>query len=107
MLEHKRPGLLAMALAACLVDPRHGQASRRFHDVLTVWIVALDAIHLSFRKRVMLGKVELGVDLEVALKTRLRIFARVDNELVAPGSAHRHVFARGPMARFTAGLACH
>src|SRR5439155_501087 len=58
VFEHERPGLLAMALRAGLVQPRHGQSAVRFHDVAAVRVVTLDAVHPVFNHRMMLRQVE-------------------------------------------------
>jgi len=102
VLEHERPRLLAMALRAILVQARHRQSAARFHDVVAVGVVALHTIHPVFIHRMMLGKVEFHVDFKVALKTRRRIFAGIDNELAA-AAASLDVFAARPVARFAAG----
>jgi hypothetical protein len=67
--EDKRPSLISMARGATLILPRHGQAAGGFHHVHPVRIVALDAIHPAFNNRVVLRKVELGLYVQVALKT--------------------------------------
>ena len=102
VLEHKRPRLLAMALSAILVQPRHRQSTARFHDVAAVRVVALHAIHPVFQDRMMLGKVEFRVHFKVALKTGRRVFAGIDDEFAAP-APDAHMFAPGPVARFAAG----
>src|SRR6266404_3409791 len=55
MLEDKRPSLLAMALRAILIEPRHGQPARGLGDVGAMRIVALHAIHVAFEDGMMLG----------------------------------------------------
>jgi hypothetical protein len=54
MLENKRAGLLSMAGRAALVQAGHCQASSRFHYVVTVRIVTLDAAHPILDYRVVL-----------------------------------------------------
>ena len=76
MLEDKWPGLVAMALRATFVLPRHGQPARRFHDVAAVRIMALHAVHVPFDNRMMLRQIKFGVDVEMTLKTGRRILAR-------------------------------
>ena len=99
MLEHERARLLAMAPGALLVQPGHRQTAGRLHDVQAVGIVALHAIHLALKHRVMLRQVELRMDIEVALQATGRILARVVNE--GPGACG-DMPAGGAMARFTA-----
>jgi hypothetical protein len=78
--EDKWPCLISMALGATLILPRHSQPSGRFHDVQAVRIVALGAIHAALQDLVVLGKVELSLNFQVALKTRRRVLARIDDE---------------------------
>src|SRR4051812_39485710 len=100
MLVNKRLGLLAMTRGARLVQASHRHASGRLADVLAVRVVALNAIHFSFQHRVMLGKIELGVGLQMAGETGCRIAARVDDEF--PTSAPcGNMFAAGSVAGFT------
>ena len=107
VFENKWPRLLAMALGASFVQARHGCASRRFHDVEAVRVVALTAIHFPFGNWMMLRQMELCVDIEVALITGLRIFAGINNEFFAAGSADGDVFACRAVAGFASALACH
>jgi len=62
-----------------------------------VWIVALNAIHLAFNHRMMLRHSKFGLRLQMALKTRARILARVHNKFSAP-TARLDVLAAGPVA---------
>ena len=102
------PGLVTMALGAILVQPRHRESARGFHDVEPVGVVALRAIHVAFEDRMMLGKMEFGARPQVALETGLGILAGVDDEPFRPaGPAQRHVLARRAMAGFAAALAGH
>jgi len=93
MFENERSRLFPMALGAGFVPSRHRKAAGRLHNVQAVRVVALGAIHFAFSDRMMLGQVELGVDIEMALKAGLRILARVDDEFFASRSADRHMFA--------------
>lgn len=98
VFKNKRPGLLPVTLRAGLVQARHGEASRRLHDVQPVRIMALCAIHLTFEDGMMLRKMKLGVDVQVALEARLRIFAGVNDELLPPCAANGHMLATGSVA---------
>ena len=49
-------------------------------------IMALNAIHMTFHHRMMLRHSKFRLRLQMTLKTRRRIFARVHNELAAPAS---------------------
>ena len=103
MFEDEWPGLLAMALSATLVHPRHGQAAAGFHDVRPVRVVALHTIHPLLKHRMMLRQIEFGVRLQMALKACFGIVARIDDEPASSSTAF-NVFAPGPMAGFAAGL---
>ena len=83
MLEDELPGLFAVTGGTVFVQPCHREPTEWFHDVQPVWIVALDAIHLAFNDGVVLGQIELCVSLEMAFKTRGRVFAGVDDEFSA------------------------
>src|SRR5580765_7621399 len=101
VLEDERPGLLAMRLAAGFILARHSQASSGLQDVHPMRVMALDAIHLSFKDRMMLGKVELRARFLMALETGFGVFARIqDKFLRAAATRHRDVLA----ARAVAGL---
>lgn len=107
VLEHVLSGLLAMALGARLVQAGHREAKARgLHDVETVRVVALHAIHPAFAHGMMLWQVELGVLLQMAGEAGRRFRARIDDELPAP-AADSDVFAARPVASFAAGLARH
>jgi hypothetical protein len=97
-----------MALGAVLIPPRHGQPAGGFHDVHAVRVVALDAIHAAFQDLVVLGEVELSLEVQVALKTRGRVLARIDDESFAAAPAARgDMFAAGTVAGFEPALANH
>lgn len=102
VLEHYRLCLFAMALRTRLIQTGHRQAARRFHDVMTMRIVALHAIHPKLGHRMVGGQIELGVNFEVTLVAALRVLARVHDESSATAS-HLHMFAAGTVARFAAG----
>jgi len=108
VLENHGARLFPMALGAILIQARHGEPARRFHDVHPVGIVTLDATHFAFNDRVMLREMEFRPDFLVALEAAFGIFARVDNEFFQPAAAsHGDVFAAGTMTRFAAALAGH
>ena len=103
MLEDKGPRLLPVALRAAFTPTRHGQPARRLEDVAAVRVMALHAIHLLLRHRVVLGKLELRLFLAMALVTSRRVFAGIDDEFASPAAA-RDMQARRPVARFAARL---
>jgi len=106
VLKNDRLGLFAMTLGARLIQPGHGQPASRFHDVLPVRIVALHATHFPFEDRMMLWKMEFGLLSQMALETRLRILAWIDDEF-STATAHCHVLAAGAMAGFATVLTFH
>src|SRR5665213_4195307 len=56
----------------------------------------------------MLRKMKFSLHLQMTSKTRLRIFAGIDDELIQSATAaHRNMFAARPVARFATGLAGH
>ena len=61
VLKDNRLGLFPMTLSARLIQTGHGQARRRFHDVLAVGIMALNAVHLAFEDGMVLRKMEFGL----------------------------------------------
>ncbi len=97
MLEHKRPRLLAMTFGAVLIKSSHRQAARGLKDIGAMGIMALHAIHPAFEDRMMLGKVEFGMGLEVAPEAGGRILPGIDDELSAP-AARFEVLAAGSVA---------
>ena len=107
MLVDVRNRLFTMAFAAGLVDPRHGQTDPgRLHDVASVRVVTLHAIHLPFENGVSLGQSQFGMDLEVAGQAGLGIPSGIQNEsCLAPACGD--VAAAGSMAGFAPGLPGH
>jgi hypothetical protein len=79
MLEDEWPGLFAMTLRAGLVRPTKQQTASRFKNVAAVRIVALHAIHPSFRYRMVLRQTELGMSLQMAGETGSGIAARIES----------------------------
>ena len=65
-------------------------------------IVAVDAIHLSLTHGVMLRQVELRMNLEMTTEARLRIAARIHDELL---STRRDVLAPRAMTRLATNTA--
>jgi hypothetical protein len=59
MLEHKRPGLLAMATAAIFIQARHRRPTGRFENVPAMRIVTLHTIHPPFEHGMPLRQMEL------------------------------------------------
>ena len=106
VLEDNGLGLCLVALGARLVQTRHCQPSRRFHDVLPVGIVALDAVHFAFQNRMMLGMMEFSLSIQVALETRGGVLAGIDYE-IGSTRARGDMFAARAVAGFAAILAGH
>ena len=108
VLIHHRFGLLPVALGARFIQSRHRQTPGGFHDVHAVGVMALDAVHLAFDDRMMLGKMEFRARGQVALEAAFRVLAGIDDEFLAATAArHRDVFAGGSVAGFAAVLAGH
>lgn len=103
MIEHVKPRLLAMALRATFVEPRHRESAGGLHDVRAVRVVALDAIHLTFDDRMMMRQIEFGVRLQVALETGGSVLAGIENEFPAPTTS-LNVKARCAVTRFATSL---
>lgn len=101
MFEHKTSRLFPMAFRALLIETRHRQAAPGLHDVASVRIVALHAVHLPFAHGMMLRKIKLRVNIEMAGEARLRIAARVHDKFTAP-AAHGNVLAPRAVTRFAA-----
>ncbi len=105
VFENHGPGLFAVTLRAAFIPPGHGQSALGFEDVFPVRIVAWHATHPSFEQRMMLRQMKLAFHVEVALKTRGRVPARIDNEFGAP--ACLDVLAAGAVTGFAARAAWH
>lgn len=106
VLENKWARMLQVTLRALLVAPSHGEPRRRLKDFHSMWIVAIDTVHLPFNHRVMVRQTKLGLLVDVAIQTRLWIAPWVvDLTLNLPTA--RHVGAARSMARFAAGRAGH
>lgn len=99
VFEGKRSGLLAVALRAGFVQSRHRQSSGGFEDIASMGIVALRAVHVILDQGMVIGQLELGLNVEVTLKTGGWVFARVRNELPSSASG-RDMFAARSMAGF-------
>jgi hypothetical protein len=82
VLEHNRARLFTMTLGAAFVAPRHRQSAGGFENVVAMRVVALNTIHFALNHGMMLGQIKFGLDFEVALKTRRRVFAGINDEFV-------------------------
>jgi hypothetical protein len=100
VFKYMRPGLLAVTLETGLILPRDEHAFG-LEDILSMRIVAINAMHPSFFDRVAVLKVEQRPGLKMALETGLRIFAGINYKLTA-ASAHFQVEAAGAMTRLAA-----
>jgi hypothetical protein len=108
VLEDKRPRLVSMALGAALVLPCHGQTAGGFHNVHAVRVVTLDAVHAAFQDWMVLGKMELSLEIQVTLKTGRRVFARIDDDPFAAAQASRgDMPAAGTVTGFASALSRH
>lgn len=104
MLESVGTSLFAVALRAPCIEPSHRQTSGRFHDVEAVRVMALGAIHVSFRQRMMVRQVELSLCLQMAGVTGRGVATGIENELSATSTDGDMPAARA-MARLAASLA--
>ena len=102
VLEDNRLRLLAMTSGTGFILPHHRQTASGFLHVAPMRIMALDAIHLALGQRMMLGELEVRVDILVATEAGLRISPRVVNES-SPAAAGLDVLAAGPVARLATG----
>ena len=84
VFENKRTALLAVTLAAGLVQPGHGKSARRLIDVCPVRVMTLGAVHFVFRKRMVLGQLKLRLYGAVALVAGAGVLAGVYNKLAPP-----------------------
>ena len=108
VFENHGARLFPMALGAILVEPRHGESARGFHDVHPVGIVALHAAHFAFNDRVMLREMKFRAGFLVALEAAFGIFSGVDDEFFETAAArHGDVLTAGAVAGFAAALAGH
>jgi hypothetical protein len=104
MLKNDGFGLLAVAWGATFIHARHGQPSRRFHNIHAMRIVALDAVHFALGDRVVLRQMEFPFCVRMALETGCGILAGVDDEFGATAPLG-HMLAAGSVARLAPGLA--
>src|SRR5687767_655160 len=91
-----------MTFGALLVQARNGEAAPRLHDFVAMRVVALHAVHAAFDDGMMLRKVKLRVDIEVASETGGRIFSWINDETSAPAT-DIDVFTGRTVAGFAAG----
>ncbi len=105
MLEDKWTRLFSVTLRASLIGASHGKPSGRFEYVSPMWVVTLDAVHFPFEDRMVLGQMELGLDLPMTFEAAGWIFAGVDNEF-SPSATAGDVETSGAMAGFATRLAC-
>jgi hypothetical protein len=109
MVEDPRARLLTVTFRAAFVQARHagrwpntkGGAMRSLHHVRAVRIVALDTIHATFQDGMMLGKLELRVNVKMTCEARLRVAAGIDDQLSAASGLD--VQTSRPVTGFTAG----
>lgn len=103
MFKNEGACLFAMALRAAFAGTGHGEAAGGFENIAPVRVMALVAVHVPLDDRVMMRQVELGINIQMTLKTRSRIVPGIDDETrVAAGF---NVFAARAVTGFAAGLA--
>ena len=84
-------GLLAMTFGAGLIHAgeaglgthTESRVMGGFEDVRAVWVVALNAIHSMLENRMMVGQLELRVDVEMACEAGFGLTAGIDDEFAA------------------------
>ncbi len=104
VLKHERPSLLTMALGAGFIGTRHCQPAAGCEDVAAVRVVTLGAVNFLLQHRMMVGQVQLGLGLAMALEAVGRVAPGIDDELAPPASGG-NMQTGGAMAGFTTGLA--
>lgn len=72
---------------------------------MPVGIVAINAVHSIFDDWMMLWKAELGMSVQMTIKTRCRILPRIDDKFSSAAPSH-HMFAAGSVTTFTSSGAC-
>jgi hypothetical protein len=105
MFKNKRTRLVTMTLCATFILSRHGQSARRLENIAAMRVMALNAIHVPFDDRMMLGQIKFRVDIEMTLETGRRILARIDDKIST--TTGPDVFTARSVAGFAAGLANH
>lgn len=104
VLKDKLAGLIAMALGARLIHLGQPQAACRFHHVVAVRIMALDAIQMPLKHRVMIWQAELGVNIFMATEAGFGSLLGVDDEFVSALPPCGDVAAGRAVAGFTTGI---
>ena len=94
VFECERPGLVAMALGAGLIELGHRQSARRFLDVAPVRVVAIDTVHPFFHDGMMMRQIELRMNFQMALITARGVLARIYDEFASATSASDVLAAR-------------
>ena len=102
VFKDHRLRLLAMASSTGFILPPHCQSASGFFHIAPMRIMALDAIHMALGQRVMLGELEVGVDVLMATEASFRISPRIVNES-SPAPAGLDMPAARPVARLTTG----
>jgi len=106
VFEDKRARMLQVALRALLIPASHRETGRRFEDFHPVRVMTIDAIHLPFNDRVVMGEPELSLLVDMTIQTGLRITPWIVNftpDLPATGDMR----AARSMARLTASRPRH
>ena len=98
VFKHDRTRLLPVALGAGLILARHGQTAGGLENIGPVRVVTLGATDPILHDRMMLGQVELGMNILMTLEAGAWVLARIDDELAAATGAD--VFTAGAVARF-------
>lgn len=105
MLKDHWSCLSLVTARATLILTGHRQTALSFEDVAPVRVVAIHAIHETLIDRMMLRQIKLPLHVEMALKTRGRVFAGIDDE--GGRAATPDMLAARTVAGFATALPCH
>jgi len=86
VFENERSGLFPVTVGTGFIEARHGQPTGRLKDVSSMWVVALNTIHLALGHRVVFRQMKLCVYLEMTFVTGLGVLARIDNHFFTTGA---------------------
>jgi len=104
VFEDELAGLLLMALRAGLVHLSQAEAAGGLHHVVTMRVVALHAVQVTFEDRVMVGQAKLGVNILVTAEAGFRGLLGIEDEFVQALSAGGHMAAAGAVTRLATGV---
>ncbi len=80
VFKNERARLFTMTLRTSMILPRHGQPACWFKNIAAVRIMALHTTHVPLNHRMMRGQLEFCPGLQMTTKTRVGIFAGIDDK---------------------------